>query len=120
MIAATLLFIRMFFSSPLPPPTPPLFIYSVASQIPFAPTANCASASANVGLSKTVQMRFSPLPFLSLNLVVLAWAMMLPPMALVESLAKLIPPGSAVTWLVMKTATPNSSASLCLSMRLLV
>ena len=39
-----------------------------------------------------------------------ACAMMLPPMGLVLSLAKLIPSGFATTWLVRTTATPNSSA----------
>lgn len=39
-----------------------------------------------------------------------ACAMMLPPMGLVLSFAKLIPSGLATTWLVRTTATPNSSA----------
>lgn len=42
--------------------------------------------------------------------VVEACAMMLPPIGLVLSLAKLIPSGFATTWLVRTTATPNSSA----------
>jgi hypothetical protein len=55
-------------------------------------------ASAKVGLSKTVAIIFSPLPFLNLNLVVAAWAMMFPPIGLVLSFAKLIQtPGSATT-----------------------
>lgn len=44
--------------------------------------------------------------------VVEACAIMLPPMGLVLSLAKLIPSGFATTWLVRTTATPNSSAIL--------
>lgn len=67
-----------------------IYFYSVASHTPCGPTANCASASGKVGLSKTVQIRFSPRPFRKRRRVVDAWAIMFPPIGFVWSLAKLI------------------------------
>jgi hypothetical protein len=65
-----------------------ILIYSVASQTPCGPRANCASASGKVGLSNTVQIRFSPRPLRKRRRVVEACAIMLPPIGLVESVEK--------------------------------
>ena len=89
-----------------------VFIYSVALLIPAPVIANWQSASGREGESKTCMIRFSPRPLRSLNLVVEAWAIMLPPIGFVVSVAnggkKTL--GSLTTWFVINTATPNSSA----------
>ena len=72
------------------------------------PSAKVAWLSAMVGESYTSQMRFSPRPFLKRRRVCEACAMMLPPMGLVASLAKLMPSGLATTWFVSTTAMPYS------------
>ena len=86
------------------------FFYSVALLIPAPVIANWQSASGREGESKTCMIRFSPRSLRSLNLVLEAWAIMLPPIGFVESFAYDIAPGSLTTWFVINTATPNSSA----------
>ena len=72
---------------------------------------NCASASGKIGEHAIFITLFSPRPFLNANLVVLACAMMFPPIGFNAFAPANGPPsGLATTWLVTITATPNSSA----------
>ena len=63
-------------------------------------------------LSYIFAIRSSPLPFRSAILVVEAWANMWPPMGFFGSAWKVIvAPGSDVIWLVINTATLNSTST---------
>ena len=99
------------------------FNYSVASTTPCSLIPKEASPSGRQGESTTLQIRVVPRPFFSRNLhfnppffpylVVLAWAIIFPPIGFSGSFAKTPESGFATTWFVTTTATPNSSASFC-------
>ena len=88
----------------------------MAASMPAALMEKLASPSGRQGEQITLQMRDSPRPLRRKRRVVEAWAMMFPPMGLGWLLPKLLS-GLATTWLVITTATPNSSASLCSARR---
>ena len=67
-----------------------------------------ASDSGRLGESTILQIRVSPRPFFSISRVVLACAMMFPPIGAVCG-PKDIASGFATTWLVMTHATPYLS-----------
>lgn len=66
--------------------------HSLASMIPSGPMLKFASRSGREGEPTTLHTRFSPLPFLSQSRVVVACAMMLPPIGLIEGPANMLPP----------------------------
>lgn len=84
----------------------------MASTMPSTLMENDASFSAKQGDPTIFATRVSPRPFLTWIRVVVACAIMLPPIGLMEGPANMEPPSrfAATTWLVMTTATPNSSA----------
>ena len=80
--------------------------------MPPSAIAYCASLSGKVGEHAIFAILFPPLPFLNANLVVLACAMMLPPIGFCAFAPANIPPsGFATTWLETTTPVPNSLAN---------
>ena len=76
------------------PPLPLLAtqVYSEASVTPPGPMENCASLSGSEGDAMILTFLFSPRPLLSERRVVVACAMMLPPMGLRLGPANMDPP----------------------------
>mmetsp|Transcript_25502 Transcript_25502/g.71484 ORF Transcript_25502/g.71484 Transcript_25502/m.71484 type:complete len:205 (+) Transcript_25502:81-695(+) len=76
---------------------------------------NCASLSGRQGELMIFTTRFSPRPFLNHSRVVVACAMMLPPMGFTPGPANMLAPSrlACTTWFVTTMATPNSSARRC-------
>jgi hypothetical protein len=86
--------------------------YSLASTTPSTEMENVASFSAKHGDPTILATRVSPRPFFTWMRVVVACAMIFPPMGFTLGPANIEPPSrlAATTWFVMTTATPNSSA----------
>ena len=70
----------------------PSYRYSLASIMPSGPMQKLPSLSGSDGDPTILQTRFSPLPFFSHKRVVVACAMMLPPIGLMEGPANMLPP----------------------------
>ena len=72
-------------------------IISTSSKHGLSKQKDIASPSGRLGASKILQTRCSPLPFLSINLMVAACANTWPPAGFFGSVMNMPPPGSAIT-----------------------
>ena len=81
--------------------------------MPNSEIENCASDSGKTGEHAIFMILFSPRPLRSAKRVVLACAMMFPPIGLSAFAPANGPPsGLATTWLETMTATPNQPTPL--------
>lgn len=81
-------------------------VHSLASMTPIASMANEASASGREGEATIFAILVSPRPFLTQILVVVACAMMLPPIGFIDGPANIEPPSKFAA----TTYTSNSGS----------